>query len=86
LTKKDKNKDKWKKLVESDNYQKGLEVRYKVERKFGESKKHHGFGKARYISLSKYNLQAHLTFMALNLKEILKITAGIRLKSGPITS
>ena len=85
LTKKDKNKDIWIKLTQSDNYQKGLEVRYKVERKFGESKKHHGFGRAKYRSLNKYNLQANFTFMALNLKEILKITAGIRLKSGPIT-
>jgi len=86
LTKKDKNKDPWVKLTESDEYQKGLKVRYKVERKFGESKRHHGLGKARYRGLAKYNLQANFTFMVLNLKEIMKITAGIRLKSGPITA
>lgn len=85
LNKKDKNKEPWQKLVESGDYKKGLEVRYKIERKFGEAKIHHGFSRARYRSLKKYRLQAAFTFMALNLKEIIKITAGVRLKSGPIT-
>lgn len=86
LTKKDKNKEPWQKLIKSEEYQKGLEVRYKVERKFGESKKHHGLARARYRGLPRYHLQASLTFMVLNLKEIMKITAGIRLKSGPATT
>lgn len=80
LIKKDKNKEPWIKLIKSNEYKKGLGVRYKVERKFGESKKHHGLGRARYRGLNKYNLQANFTFMVLNLKEIMKTTAGVRLK------
>jgi len=85
LSKKDKNKNIWLNLVGSNDYQKGLKARYKIERKFGECKRHHGFGRTRYKGLLKYNLQANFTFMALNLKEILKSIAGIRLKSEPIT-
>lgn len=84
LIKKNKNKEPWIRLVESNEYQKGLKVRYKVERKFGEAKVHHGFGRARYRSLKKYRLQVTFTFMTLNLKEIMKSTAGVRLKSGRI--
>jgi len=81
LTKKDKNKGPWLRLVESNDYKQGLKVRYKIERKFGEAKKHHGFSRAKYRSLKKYRLQTTFTFMALNLKEIMKSTAGVRLKS-----
>ncbi len=86
LNKKDKNKEPWLKLVESEEYAKGLKVRYKIERKFGESKQHHGFKRARYRGLKKYRLQATLTFMALNLKEMMKSTAGVRLKCARIAS
>lgn len=82
LTKKDKNKKPWVKLIGSSEYKRGLEVRYKIERKFGESKKHHGLGRARYRGLKRYNVQATFTFMVLNLKEIMKITTGVYLKSG----
>lgn len=82
LKKKDKNKEPWIQLVNSKEYEEGQKVRYKIERKFGESKKHHGFGRARYRGLKRYNLQAHFTFMVLNLKEIMKTTTGICLKAG----
>lgn len=83
IKKKDKNKEPWTKLVNSKEYQEGLAVRYKIERKFGDSKKNHGLGRARYRGIKRYNLQATLTFMVLNLKEIMKITAGVYLKSIP---
>lgn len=86
LTKKDGNKKKWQNLVESREYSEGLQVRYKIERKFGEAKRHHGLGRARYRGIKNYHLQATLTFMVLNLKEIMKLTAGVRLKSGPIST
>jgi len=82
LKKKDKNKEPWLKLVRSNEYKEGLKVRYKVERKFGDCKKNHGLGRSRYRGLKGYNLQAYFTFMALNLKEIMKITTGVYLKSG----
>jgi len=82
--KKDPNKGGWIQLKKRKTYQKGLKVRYKIERKFGEAKKHHGFGRCRYRSLQKYHIQTTLTFMSLNLKEIIKITTGVRLKGAPI--
>jgi len=82
--KKDPNKEIWVKLKKRGSYQKGLKVRYKIERKFGEAKKHHGFSRCRYLSLQKYHIQATLTFMSLNLKEIIKMTTDVRLKSNPV--
>jgi len=43
--KKDENKEGWMKLKESQEYQEGLRERYKIERKFGEAKKWHGFAR-----------------------------------------
>ena len=47
--KKDENKEGWMKLKESQEYQEGLRERYKIERKFGEAKKWHGFARCRYV-------------------------------------
>ena len=49
IEKKDENKKGWLKLQESPEYQDGLKQRYKVERKFGEAKKWHGFSRCRYL-------------------------------------
>jgi hypothetical protein len=46
--KKDENKARWIKLKESKEYQEGLKERYKIEGKFGEAKKWHGFTRCRY--------------------------------------
>ncbi len=42
--KKDSNKDVWLALKARPAYQQGLNERYKIERKFGESKQQHGLG------------------------------------------
>ncbi len=41
--KKDHNKEGWLKLRENQEYTGGLKERYKVERKFGEARKWHGY-------------------------------------------
>lgn len=76
LEKKDDNKDGWVRLVESPEYQQGIKERYKIERKFGEAKKWHGFGRCRYLGYIKHGIQSYLTFMALNLKRLVKILRG----------
>lgn len=79
--KKDRNKEGWLKLKESSAYQEELEQRYKIERKFGEAKRWHGFGRCRYIGFVRHVIQSYLTFMALNLKRLVKLLTGVSFKS-----
>ena len=78
--KKDENKAGWVELKESFEYQKGLKERYKVERKFGEAKKWHGFARCRYIGFVRHAIQSYLTFMALNLKRLVKLLTSVSFK------
>ena len=72
----------WQRVKDSPEYQAGLAQRYKIERKFGEAKHWHGFGRCRYLGLLRYGLQAHLTALALNLKQIVKLLTGVRFRPG----
>jgi len=67
-------------LKESPSYRKGIEERRKIERKFGEMKKHHGFGRCRYLGLLRYAIQAYITAIVVNLKRIVKLLTGVGLK------
>ena len=78
--KKNKNKEGWLKLEESPGYQEGLKERYKIERKFGEANKWHGFGRCRYTGFIRHAIQSYLTFMALNLKRLVKLLSGVSFK------
>ena len=42
------HREAWQRLKDSPAYQAGRAARYKVERKFGEAKRWHGFGRCRY--------------------------------------
>jgi len=79
--KKDSNKDVWLALKARPAYQQGLNERYKIERKFGESKQQHGLGKCRYYGLERYTIQAVLTAMALDLKRMVKLLYGVNFKN-----
>ena len=72
--------ESWQKIQGSPEYQAGLAERYKVERKFGEAKRWHGFGRCRYLDLLRYGLQARLTALALNLKRIVTLLTGVRFR------
>jgi len=80
--KRDKNKEIWVRLKESPSYQRGIRERRKIEGKFGEIKKHHGFGRCRYLGLLRYAIQGCLTALAVNPKRIVKLLTGVALK-GP---
>jgi IS5 family transposase len=84
--KKDKNKQVWFELLATSEYQQGCKERYKIERKFGEAKQSHGLGRCRYVSLSRFWLQAILTAIALNLKRLVKILCGVRFKNGTLAA
>jgi IS5 family transposase len=75
--KKDGNKEGWLKLEESPEYQEGLKERYKIEGKFGEAKKWHGFARCRYLGFTRHAIQSCLTFMTLNLKRLVKLLTGV---------
>ena len=75
--KKDGNKEIWHALLTTPEYQLGLKERYKIERKFGEAKLWHRFGRCRYLGLIRYGLQAYLTALVLNLKRIVFLLTGV---------
>ena len=75
--KKDGNKEIWQALLLTPEYQAGLKERYKIERKFGEGKLWHRWGRCRYLGLIRHGIQAHLTALALNLKRIVSLLTGV---------
>ena len=79
--KKDANKEVWLEMKANPAYQQGLDERYKIERKFGESKQQHGLGRCRYRGLERYAMQALLTAMALNLKRMVKLLYGVNFRN-----
>ena len=80
LSKQDPNKKQWLETVASVAYQEGLRERYKVERKFGEARKWHGFTRCRYLGFIRHGIQSYLTFMAINLKRLVKLVTAVSFK------
>jgi IS5 family transposase len=78
--KKDKNKEPWLRLQQSRAYQEGQQLRYRIERKFGEAKENHGLRRCRYLGWLRYAIQAYLTAMVLNLKRMVKVLLGTSFK------
>jgi transposase len=79
--KKDDNKEVWLKLKKTDAYKAGLKVRYRIERKFGEGKQGHGWGRCRYLGTARFAVQSFLTAFALNLKRMVKLLTGVNFKA-----
>lgn len=63
------------KLMKSAIYRKTTGERYKVERRFADSKVNHGLAKCRWIGQWKMEIQSYLTALVLNCKRILVLTA-----------
>ena len=78
--KKDPNKQPWLDMLADPFYQAGLKLRYRIERKFGEAKAWHRFGRCRYRGLDRFKVQAYLTFMVLNLKRLVNLVTGTRMR------
>lgn len=81
--KKDDNKEPWFETLADPLYQAGLEVRYKVERTFGEGKLWHHLARCRSVGLLNFKIQSYLTFIAINLKRIVYLLTGMRLRQMP---
>jgi len=78
--KKDKNKEVWLCLLQSEPYREGQQLRYKIERKYGEGKENHGLRRCRYLGWTRYAIQAYLTVMVLNLKRMVRLLTGTPFK------
>jgi IS5 family transposase len=81
MGKKDDAKEVWVELSHTPHYQIGLQERYKIERKFGEAKQGHGFGRCRYLSKMGFTIQAFLIAIMLNLKRLVKLLTGVGFKT-----
>lgn len=81
IKKKDVHKKIWLELIETPQYQQGLKERYKIERKFGEAKQGHGFGRCRFIGELRFAIQSFLTAIMLNLKRMVKVLTGVGFKT-----
>jgi IS5 family transposase len=81
--KKDRNKGLWLQMKASQVYWQGQRQRYKVEQKNADAKRYHGLGRCRYLGLAKYAVQALLTAMAVNLKRMVWLLCGVRLRGTP---
>ncbi len=79
--KKDDNKQVWLDLRQTPQYRQGLKERYKVERKFGEAKQGHGFGRCRYLGRLGFAVQAFFTAIMLNLKRMVRLLTGVGFKT-----
>jgi len=75
----DEHKEGWRRLLEDPDYQQGQKQRYKIERKFGEARKWHGFVRCRYLGFRRHAIQSYFTFMALNMKRLVKLLTGFTL-------
>jgi IS5 family transposase len=78
--KKDQNKQPWIDMLVDPFYQAGQWVRGRIEAKFGEAKSVHRFGRCRYRGLDRFKMQSYLTFMVLNLKRMVLLVTGIRMR------
>lgn len=74
--KKTRTAPRWQELKERLSYQRALAKRFRIEAKFGEAKKQHGFHLCRYLGLTNYKIQAFLTAFSLNLKRLMVLTAA----------
>ena len=75
MIKKNRTIAKLVKLMKSAIYKKTIGERYKVERRFADSKVNHGLGRCRWIGQWKMEIQSYLTALVLNCKRILVLTA-----------
>jgi IS5 family transposase len=81
IGKKDDAREVWLDLSQTPQYQHGLKERYKIERKFGEAKQGHGFGRCRYLGRMGFTVQAFFTVIMLNLKRLVKLLTEVGFKT-----
>lgn len=74
MIKKNRTVNKLVKLMKSRIYKKTTKERYKVERRFADSKSNHGLGRCRWTGQWKMEVQSYLTACVLNCKRMVVLT------------
>ena len=75
MVKKNRTVAKLVKLMKSHIYRQTTKERYKVERRFADSKVNHGLDKCRWLGQWKMEIQSYLTALVLNCKRMVVLTA-----------
>jgi IS5 family transposase len=78
--KKDKGTAGWLPMKAKPEYISGRRRRYQIGGKFGEAKEGHGLGRCRYVGFLRYAIQLYLAAVALSLKRMVKLLAGVSFK------
>lgn len=76
-SKQKKNNAYWQSFKDREIYQRATALRYRAEQPFGIAKRCHGFARSRYLGKTKMTIQSYLTFMVINLKQVIKVTTGV---------
>lgn len=76
LESKGNSKKFWEALVNHPWYKKALSLRYKIEQKFGIVKRWHGFRRCRSRGLGNHSIQAYMTFMVCNVKQLMSLVGA----------
>lgn len=76
-SKQENNNAFWQVFKDREIYKRATSLRYRAEQPFGIAKRCHGFTRCRYLGKTRMAIQSYLTFMAINLKQIMKATTGV---------
>lgn len=76
-SKQEKNNAFWQAFKDREIYKQATALRYMAEQPFGIVKRCHGFARCRYLGKTRMAIQSYLTFMAFNLKQLIKGTTDV---------
>lgn len=76
-SKQKRNNAYWQAFKDREIYRRATGLRYMAEQPFGIAKRCHGFARSRYLGKTKMAIQSYLTFMAINLKQVIKATTRV---------
>jgi IS5 family transposase len=81
MTTRGTHRRKWHDYIHDEGRRAFRRDRYVIERVNASLKQHHGLHRARYLGLAKLHLQTAMSAIAHNLKIIMRLTTGARLRS-----
>ena len=77
-----RHRDIWLDLKRTPEYQAGLKQRGRIEAKFGEAKTRHDLRRCRDIGMLAFQAQSYLTAIAMNMKRMVLLLAGVAFGHG----
>lgn len=80
MTERGEHQEKWQTYAQNAGRNAFKRDRYVIERANASLKQHLGLGRARYLGLAKYRLQLAMSAVAHNLKIVMRLLYGVRLR------